>query len=441
MINNVLLILIAFALVLLNGFFVAAEFAIVKLRGTQIEAIQAVYGIRGQILAKIHRHLDAYLSACQVGITLASLGLGWIGEPAFAEIFGPLLHILGIFSKTTVEVIAFATAFFLISFLHIVVGELAPKSMAIRRTEATSLWSAIPLYSFYWLMYPLIWLLNKCANLILHAFGIDLLHQTDGHYSPEEIRLILSSSHLHGRFADEESDMLKQVLEFTERKVVDLMRPLEEMIALDLKKSLQVNLQIITHHRFSRYPVFEENINQIKGLIHVKDLFAASNEKQPIRNLQMIVRPILNIWAELPALELLRRFRAGYAHFAVVHSDRGAVIGFVTLDNLLGLLLGKIRDEFHKTHVDWLMHKQGTLLMKGATPLYILETFLDVELEDHDETVNTIGGLLMSKLGRLPQVGERITFDEFDVVVNKMRGPQILQVEIYPKKAFDSNVS
>ncbi|MGB6976934.1 MAG: hemolysin family protein [Gammaproteobacteria bacterium] len=432
--NNILLILLALTLVLLNGFFVAAEFAIVKLRGTQIAPIVAIYGFRGRILATIHRHLDAYLSACQLGITLASLGLGWIGEPAFATLLEPILEYFNIFSPTTVKITAFFIAFLLISFLHIVVGELAPKSVAIRKTEVTSLWSAVPLYGFYWIMYPLIWLLNKSANLILRAFGISLTHDMEGHYSTEELRIILSSRHLHGRFAVEESQMLQYVLEFAERKVVDLMRTVEEMIALDLKKSLSENLKIITQHRFSRYPVFEEDINQIKGLIHVKDLFAELSENLPMRELVSIVRPILNVAADLPALELLNRFRTGYAHFAVVHSDRGAVVGFVTLDNLLGLLLGKIRDEFHRAPVDWLLQKHGTLLMKGNTPLYVLETALNVEIKNLDEKVNTIGGLIMTTLGRLPHVGEKLTFDAFEVVILKMRGPRILQVEIYPKK-------
>jgi CBS domain containing-hemolysin-like protein len=433
MVNNTMLILLAFALVLLNGFFVAAEFAIVKLRSTQVAGIAAVYGLRGRVLATIHSHLDAYLSACQLGITLASLGLGWIGEPAFAKLLEPLLHFFHIFSRTTIEIIAFVVAFLLISFLHIVVGELAPKSVAIRKAQETSLWSAVPLYCFYWVMYPFIFLLNKSANLIIESLGVSLAHDMESHYTPEEIRLILSSKHLHGRFANEESKMLRHVVEFAERKVVDLMRPVEEMAALDLKKSLTKNLQIITQHRFSRYPVFEEDNHQIKGLVHIKDLFTGKDE-QPIKDLRTVVRPILNVSAELPALELLNRFRAGYSHFAIVHSDRGAIVGFVTLDNLLRLLLGKIRDEFHLTHVDWLSQQQGTLLMKGNTPLYVLETALNVELADQGEVVNTVGGLIMSTLGRLPEVGERLVFDAFEVVVLKMRGPQILQVEIYPKK-------
>lgn len=161
---NILLIFIAFLLVLLNAFFVSAEFGMVKLRATRIQAIKENYGLRGRILEQVHQNLDAYLSACQLGITLASLGLGWIGEPAFAELLGPLFVTLGISSVHIVTISSFLIAFFLISFLHIVIGELMPKSIAIRQSELISIWTAVPLYWFYWIMYPAIWLLNTCSN-------------------------------------------------------------------------------------------------------------------------------------------------------------------------------------------------------------------------------------------------------------------------------------
>lgn len=196
---DTLLILFALFLVVLNGFFVAAEFAMVKLRGTRVEAIADVNGWRGRILRKVHHELDAYLSACQLGITLASLGLGWVGKAAFAELITPLLSYIGIQSAEIINGISFFAAFFIISYLHIVVGELAPKSWAIRQPEKLSLWTAVPLYLFYWLMYPAIWLLNHSANAILRIAGQADVHGHEHYYSRDELKLILHSSRAHDR--------------------------------------------------------------------------------------------------------------------------------------------------------------------------------------------------------------------------------------------------
>jgi CBS domain containing-hemolysin-like protein len=192
--NSALLLALALVLVLLNGFFVAAEFGLVKLRQTRVKAISRIYGLRGRILIKVHSQLDTYLSACQLGITLASLGLGWVGEPAFAALLHPFLDLVGIDTPRLVEGISIFVAFFTISFLHIVVGELAPKSLAIRQSEKVGVWTALPLYGFYWLMYPAIWVLNASANRILRLAGLDGTPGHDAHYSAEELKLILRSA-------------------------------------------------------------------------------------------------------------------------------------------------------------------------------------------------------------------------------------------------------
>jgi|SRR3990167_352560 len=187
--------MLALLLVLLNAFFVAAEFGMVKLRTTRVATIEKTYGLRGRILSYVHEHLDAYLSACQLGITFASLGLGWVGEPAFAHLLEPIFHFLGIASSETVKIISFFFAFSIISFLHIVMGELMPKSLAIRQSEKVSLWTAIPLYGFYWIMYPAIWFLNTCSNFFLSLARLDEIHKGEHFYSTDEIKLVLGASH------------------------------------------------------------------------------------------------------------------------------------------------------------------------------------------------------------------------------------------------------
>jgi len=442
--ENVLLILVALLLVALNGFFVAAEFGLVKLRQTRIRAIARSQGWRGQILAKVHGKLDAYLSACQLGITLASLGLGWIGEPAFAELLHPLFLAAGITSPEAVHGISFAIAFFLISFLHIVVGELAPKSMAIRRPEQVGLWSAAPLYGFYWLMYPAIWALNASSNWVLRIAGLSAGHGPESQYSAEELKLILRTSRPGGKFSRDEWNVLAQTLDFGELEVSDLMRPLHELAALYRSHSLQENMQAIYRTRFSRYPYFDLDGVEVMGIVHLKDLFLAERAGMPINDLAEFLRPVQLVAPRTPALELFRRFRKGAPHFAMVGKKGQRPVGFLTLDNLLGALVGEIRDEFRQGDNDWTRLDDGTLLGKGSLPIFTLERALGIDVENEEidlEDAESVGGLVMEKLGDIPEEGQKIPFDQFDVVVKKMNGPRIVLLRVYPRKQNEQAVS
>ncbi|EKD73072.1 MAG: hypothetical protein ACD_45C00472G0002 [uncultured bacterium] len=430
---NILFIIIAFALVLLNAFFVAAEFGMVKLRYTRIVTIKKIYGFRGKMLASIHKHLDTYLSACQLGITLASLGLGWIGEPAFADLLRPFLQLLHITSPKWIEIIAFTMAFSFISFLHIVVGELMPKSLAIRQPESVSIWTAVPLYGFYWLMYPAIWLLNNCAIFLLRKTGFDTVHQGDSFYSTDEIKLILSTSYLHGELSKEETKILEHTLDFAELKVTDVMRPREEMIMLRIDQPIDEILQIITEHRYSRYPVYDPKTKEMIGIVHVKNIFITLHQQKKLDNLHSLLRPILKVSHQLPALELLRKFQAGMPHFALIY--RGSeLLGFTTLDNLLHILIGRVRDEFHPTQEDWRVNPDGSLTVRGNCPLFSIERALGRDIEINPEEAETITGLILNQLGKLPKEGDIIDFNTFKAVIEKMHGHRIIKITIYPKQ-------
>ncbi|MBR7791409.1 HlyC/CorC family transporter [Undibacterium sp. FT147W] len=430
--DNLLLVIAALLLVLLNGFFVAAEFGLVKLRQTRIRSIAKSSGLRGKLLVTVHQHLDTYLSACQLGITLASLGLGWIGEPAFANLLQPLFHILGVTSAEIIHGVSFFFAFFVISFLHIVVGELAPKSMAIRMPEKVSLWTAPALYAFYWLMYPVIWVLNSSANLVLKWVGLDVAHGSDSHYSPEELKLILRGSHGGSKEIRDEWSIMAQVLDFGGLEISDLMRPINEVVAMYKSASLEENMETAARNRFSRYPYFDEDEKTVLGMLHLKDLFLAQQSGKPLDDLSKHLRQVEFVPPNMPALELFRRFRKGAPHFAIVGHKGSKPVGFLTLDNLLGALVGQIRDEFRQNENDWTLLDDGTLIGKGSLPLYTLGMALRFDL-DSDE-VESIGGLIMQKLGDLPVEGQKVEFDRFDAVVKKMNGPRIVLVRIYPKK-------
>jgi len=438
--NNLFLIITALLLVALNGFFVAAEFGLVKLRKTRINTIVKTKGWRGRILGKVHAKLDAYLSACQLGITLASLGLGWIGEPAFASLLESLFDTLGVTSPELIHGISFAFAFTTISFLHIVVGELAPKSLAIRNPEKIGLLSSGPLYGFYWLMYPVIWLLNSSANLVLRLLGLGNVHGHDAHYSADELKLILRSNFPDDRFTRDEWNILAKTLDFSELEVSDLMRPIHEITALHRNESLQKNLQSVSQKRFSRYPYFDTNGIDVLGVIHLKDLFFAQQEGHSIEDLTNYLRPIQYIAPHRPALELFRQFRMGTSHFAIIGQKGQKPQGFITLDNLLSAMVGEIRDEFRQNNNDWTRLDNGTLIGKGSLPIFSLERILGIDVENEAlelEDEVSIGGLIMAKLRDIPVEGQKIEFNQFDVVVRKMNGPRIVFVQIYPNEITD----
>jgi CBS domain containing-hemolysin-like protein len=442
--QNALLVLLALFLVALNGFFVAAEFGIVTLRKTRVRAIAKSQGVRGRLLGKVHGQLDAYLSACQLGITLASLGLGWVGEPAFASLLEPVFGLLGVESQKIIHTVSFVIAFSVISFLHIVVGELAPKSLAIRNPEVVGLWTAPALYVFYWSMYPAIYVLNGSANMVLRLAGLSGSGGHDAHYSTEELKLILRTSQPGEKFTRDERHILAQSLDFSQLSVADLMRPINEVIALHANKSLEENLQTVVRNRFSRYPYFDTNGEDVLGVIHLKDLFFAQQAGRPIKDLTQFLRPVETMSARTPAQQMFRRFRDGAPHFALIGEKGKRPVGFITLDNLLGAMVGEIRDEFRLNENDWLRQPDGTLIGKASLPIFSLERILGIDIDNETlglDEVESVGGLLMVKLGDIPKQGQRIEFPHFDIVVKKMNGPRIVLIKVIPQvqRALDAD--
>jgi len=428
------LVVASILLVLLNGFFVAAEFSIVKLRHTRVEAIEDTAGWRGRILAIVHRNLDAYLSACQLGITLASLGLGWIGEPAFADLLEPLFTNLGITDPRVVHGMAFFFAFLTISYLHIVIGELAPKSMAIRMSERVGLWTAAPLYLFYWVMYPMIWVLNHSAAWILRSLGLDLTKDHDSGYSADELKLILRSPHVDSSYTSVQRRVMTAALDFGEIDVTDLMRPFDEAVVLSRGDTVEASLEVIATHRFSRYPYLDEQ-QQVIGIVHLKDLFLALLHGPVPRSLDEIARPSLVVSPRLSAAELFRRFRQEGLHLAVVAHAGSRPLGFVTFDDLLSALVGEIRDEFRESRADWVRLEDGSLRGKGSLPIFTLEQRLGIDIDAPD--ARTVGGLILHQLEDLPHEGQRIDFETFEVEVERMEGARISLVRVHPKAESD----
>ncbi|RJG12850.1 HlyC/CorC family transporter [Pseudomonas cavernicola] len=425
------LILFALLLVLLNGFFVAAEFAMVKLRSTKVETIAAKSGWRGHILRTVHNQLDAYLSACQLGITLASLGLGWVGEPAFAHLLQPLFESLGIDSPKLVHGFAFFTAFFIISYLHIVVGELAPKSWAIRQPELLSLWTAAPLYLFYWAMYPAIWILNASANTVLRIAGQgEPGPHHEHHYSRDELKLILHSSRASDP-SDQDMRVLASAVEMGELEVVDWANSREDLVYLELNATLDQVFSLFRRHKYSRYPVYDEAAGDFVGVLHIKDLLLHLSLLEMLPSalkLGELMHPLERVSRHMPLSRLLEQFRQGGAHFALVEEADGKVIGYLTMEDVLEALVGDIQDEHRKAERGILAYQPGKLLVRGDTPLFKVERLLGVDLDHID--AETLAGLIYETLKRVPEEEEVLEVDGLRIIVKKMKGPKIVLAKV-----------
>lgn len=432
-----LFILFALVLVFLNGFFVNAEFAIVKVRETRIQQLIHEGSRRARTAQSLIQHMDEYLSATQLGITLASLGLGWIGEPAFASMFEPVLASVGLLRPALVHTLAGATAFLLITFLHIILGELAPKSLAIQKPEPSILWTGTPLAFFYRISYPFIWALNSTANLMLRLLGIPPASESDLAHSEEEFRLLLTRSHQHGVLDRDKARMLEHVFDFAERSVRQVMVPSVEVKYLDTQKSIEENLKMARTESHTRFPLCNGSLDQVLGVVNVKDLFRNTDVLgSPDFSLESVTRQVHFVPENKDIKSLLADFRKTRVHLAVVVDEFGSTVGIVTLEDVLEEIVGEIQDEFDLPTPPQMIRQtvSGQYLVQGRTLLEDLEEALRIKLDD--ETNDTIAGHVMMILGRTARVGDEVQIaGEYRVRVVGMKGLQITDLVLERLKA------
>jgi CBS domain containing-hemolysin-like protein len=419
---NLLVILL---LVFLNGFFVASEFALVKVRSTQLDALpeddkKAVFARR------VISHLDAYLSATQLGITLSSLGLGWIGEPYVSRLIEPALVHVGITSVPIIHGIAFGGGFCIITYLHIVLGEVTPKSLAIRRALGTSLVVSPFLYGFYLIFRPFIWFLQESANWILKVFfRLDPVGGTELVHSEEELRVILTESENSETGTEISTELLINALDFRRRVVREIMTPRGEVIYLDIQDSFDANFQVALESGHTRFPLVQGHLDNTIGLIHIKDLMREMQKTKP--DLMSIKRELMPVPEFMPLEKLLNQFLAKRAHFAVVVDEYGGGVGIVTLDNVLGELVGEIKDEFDQEQVkEFVRLNEKEFVVQGQLNLYELKELADLFIENAD--VSTIGGYVVQLLGHLPKQGEQVQIEDYLVTITQTDGRRILQL-------------
>lgn len=425
----VLKLLAVVLLVLLNGFFVATEFALVKVRPTQLEPFAAKGHKRAQMALHLARHLDAYLSACQLGITLASLGLGWIGEPVFARILEPFYGWFNIESLKVQHSISFGVGFSVITFLHIVVGEMAPKSVAIRLAMPTALWIAYPMHWFYLAMYPFIWVLNESALLILRLAGLEPAHESEGVHSEDELRIVLASSQKHLGASRFSRDLVQNALELRRRVARDVMRPRQEIVVLDTEATIAQCLDVAEKSRFSRFPLCEDgNLDRMLGVVHIKDLYAMRIKARSARDLLPTAKKLIYLPETARLEKLLQMLLDRRLHLAIVVDEYGGTVGLVTLENIVEELVGQIQDEFDQEKPLLTRSSETTWEVAGALPLHELEELVGTSLQA--EGVTTTSGWVTHKLGGFPKKGDAITVGECELRVEEMEGTRVAQLRI-----------
>jgi CBS domain containing-hemolysin-like protein len=421
-------IFITFLLVFMNGFFVAAEFAIVKVRASQL-AMKVKSGNRFAILAKhITTHLDGYLAATQLGITLASLGLGWIGEPVVSQIIIKSLHLVGVTIRPELaHDIALPVAFALITILHIVFGELAPKSIAIQRPERTTLVIAYPLQLFYIVFRPFIWILNGIANVMLKAIGVSNVHGTEVH-SSEELKYLVQQGKETGTIEPANYDLIRNAFDFSERRVRQAMVPRIHVTAIDINNVNEAILEKVIEENFSRIPCYENDMDHIIGVVYLKDLLMQMRKGKQT-GISEIIRPIKVIPETMRISRVLKEFQVKHQQIAVVVNEYGGTEGIITMEDILEELVGEIQDEYDaETPVVERMGKK-IFSVRASAPIDDVNRSLPhpIKKEKHHET---LAGLLSLKFGKIPNTNDKMVFDNYEFTILKKIRNSIVLVQL-----------
>ena len=400
------LLLVIFFLAM-NAFFVVSEFAMVRVRKSQIELSleEGKAGARNALV--IAENVNAYLSACQLGITIASLALGWLGEPAVAQIIRPLFAPLGL-TESVISAVAVAIGFALITTLHIVVGELIPKSLAIFSTERYARGTATILVWFYRVTYPIMWLFNSITNGVVRLMGHDPANEHEV-YTDEEIMLLIDESTESGLISSDQNEYVDNIFDISDKDAEAIMTPRTDIVAIDLHEPLEESMRLVRKYKFTRYPVYEDTKDRITGFVHVKDLYLLPADATV---LDLRLREILAVPEGIPVAKLLQTMQRECTKIAVVVDEHGGTAGIVTMSDIMEQIVGRIDDEYrHSTQEEVVLQDDGSYVVDGLLPVADMVELMGFEPKEALE-VETAGGLLMNLLDRIPQEGESIVVEE-----------------------------
>lgn len=417
-------ILIAF-----TGFFVAAEFAIVKVRSSRIDQLVAE-GKRGALAAKkVTTNLDEYLSACQLGITVTAMGLGWLGEPTIEKLLHPLFEKWNI-NPSISSVLTFGLAFMLMTYLHVVVGELAPKTLAIQKAEKVTLLLATPLMMFYKIMYPFIWVLNGSARIITGLFGLKPASEHEVAHTEEELRLILSDSYESGEINQAEYKYVNNIFEFDNRIAKEIMVPRTEIVGFYLEDSVEQHMKVIQNERYTRYPIFGEDKDDIIGMVNVKDFFIRymTEDQKDLSSIRSYMRPIIEVMETTPIHDLLLQMQKKRIPMAVLYDEYGGTAGIVTLEDILEEIVGEIRDEYDEDEAPPIQHvNEYHKIVDGKVLISEVKDLFGLHIEEED--VDTIGGWIMMQNHEIEE-GQHVEAEGYEFKVLEKDAYQIKRVEI-----------
>lgn len=421
-------ILITFFLVFLNGFFVAAEFAIVKVRYSQIE-LRAKSGNRMAGMAQnMLNNLDAYLSATQLGITLASLGLGWIGEPVVSKILIALFHAAGMeVPDETAHQIALPVAFAVITVLHIVFGELAPKSIAIRKPEETTLFVSFPMRAFFVMFRPFIWILNGFASWILKIIGIQPADEHEAH-STEELRLLVRQGQKSGAIKEDNYQIIQNAFDFSELTAQQVMVPRKNIFALGMDTPRSEIIQAIHENGYSRIPIFEDDIDNLMGIVFAKDVFKAHTLSEEWQ-LKDLIRPVHYVYNSAKLNRVLKDFQSKKIHVGIVIDEYGGTEGLIAMEDILEELVGEIQDEHDDETAPVSKNEDGTFTVSGIAPLHDVNHFLPLPFPENKQ-YNTLNGLVLNRFGRIPSSNDAFQIIPYEIVVLERRQNILMQLRV-----------
>ena len=422
-------ILAALFLVVLNGLFVAAEFAFVKIRATQVNRLEQEGKAAAGLVRTATGRLDAYLAVCQLGITISSLGLGWLGEPAVATVIEPLFGALGV-SEDLLHPIALAIAFGIITFLHVVFGELAPKTIAIQSTEGTSLFVAPFVRFFYYLLLPGVVVFNGTANAITRLLGYPPASEGDDTHTESEIRTLVRQSARRGVLERDEEEMVSTVFELNDKVARGIMVPRPDVVSLPAEMDLKKLVSVAAAGNYTRYPVYEDDSpDRIVGAVHVKDVLRAVESEGGLdANLTArdLAREVLVVPENRPIDGILEEFQSHELQMAIVIDEWGSFEGLFTLEDIIEEIVGEIRDEFDEEEPAVRQLSDGSYSIDGRIPIGVVNEALGSEFESED--FDTIGGLVLGNLGRVPEVGDEVRLDGYLLRVDEVDGPRVAQV-------------
>lgn len=414
-------------LIALTGFFVASEFAIVKVRSTRIDQL-VLEGNKHAIAArKVLSNLDEYLSACQLGITITALGLGWLGESTVKGLLQPLFDYFRL-SESASGILSFVLAFSIVTFLHVVVGELAPKTFAIQKAESLTLQFANPLIFFYRIMYPFIKVLNGSARFITSLFGVKRVSEHENAHSEEELRLILNESFQHGQINQTEYKYVNNIFEFDNRTAREIMIPRTEIIAFDKNQTIQEFIDAATNEVYTRYPVIDGDKDNIIGMINIKDVllhFAQGNDLE--NTIEKYTRPIIQVFESIAIHDLLIRMQKERVHMAILMDEYGGTEGLVTIEDILEEIVGDIRDEFDEDEIPEInCIDENRTMLDGKVLIEEVNHLFGLQINNND--VDTLGGWVLNELQEVKE-GDELTVGHYKFKVMEVENFHIKSIE------------